>query len=205
MSISSGESELEIEPDSNSDSDTEIVEIDKDELEYIPGHEIIYENSFSPSVKTFSSRSDIRENIELNGNDPIHYFEFFYEVLLTLICEETNRFQGQNPEPERANMAKWVDLEKEGVLKFLALSILMGHVKKGNLLDYWSTSPMLSTPIFTKTMTRNRYRQILHLTDNNVPSDHPLKKLKSVVDHLKTKFATIDPATKLCIDESLVL
>lgn len=206
MPISSGESEPEIE----SDSDDEIIEIDTDELEYIPGQEIIYENSFFPSIKQFTSRSGIRENMELNENDPIHYFEIFFdEVLLKLICEETNRFQNQNPEQERVNMSKWIDLEKEELMKFLALSILMGHVRKGKLEDYWSTSPMLSTPIFPKSMTRNRYRQILrflHFTDNNVTSDHPLKKLKSVIDHLKAKFATIiDPAEKLCIDESLLL
>lgn len=206
MPISSGESES----DRESDFGDEIIEIDTDELEYIPGQEIIYKNSFFPSIKQFTSASGIRENIELDGTDPIHYFKIFLdEHLLKLICEETNRFQDQNPEQERVNMTKWVDLEEGELMKFLALSILMGHVRKGQLEDYWSTSPMLSTPIFPKTMTRNRYRQILrflHFTDNNVTSDHPLKKLKPVIDHLKAKFGTIIyPSEKLCIDESLVL
>lgn len=85
----------------------------------------------------------------------------------------------------------------------------MGHVRKGKLKDYWSTSPILSTLIFSQTMTRNCYCQILrflHFQDNEIPSDHPLRKLKPVTDYFKTKFSNvIDPGQKLCLNERLVL
>ena len=89
MPISSGESES----DRESDFGDEIIEIETDELEYIPGQEIIYKNSFFSSIKQFTSASGIRENIELDGTDPIHYFKIFLDKhLLKLICEEKNRF-----------------------------------------------------------------------------------------------------------------
>ena len=95
MPISSGESES----DRESDFCDKIIEIDTDELEYIPGQEILHKNSFFPSIKQFTSASGIRGNIELDGTDPIHYFKIFLdEHLLKLICEKTNRFQDQNPE-----------------------------------------------------------------------------------------------------------
>ncbi|XP_020296816.1 piggyBac transposable element-derived protein 4-like [Pseudomyrmex gracilis] len=79
-------------------------------------------------------------------------------------------------------MIKWIDLEKEELMKFLALFL-------------WDMSEKESSKIIG-----------ILLQYNNVTSDHPLKKLKSVIDNLKAKFATIiDLAEKLCIDESLVL
>jgi len=58
-------------------------------------------------------------------------------------------------------------------------------------------------------MPRNRYCQILrflHFQNNEIVSDHPLRKIKTVINYLKTKFSSIyAPGEKLCIDESLVL
>ncbi|EFN69996.1 PiggyBac transposable element-derived protein 4, partial [Camponotus floridanus] len=95
---------------------------------------------------------------------------------------------------------------------FLSLSILMGHVRKGDLKDYWSTDPLLHTPIFRQTMTRDRYLQLLrnlHFQNNEDDSEivnHPLQKIKPVIDHLQSKFlAVLIPGKNLCIDENLLL
>ena len=150
----------------------------------------------------FTSRTGIRESIQLAVNDPVHYFKYvFDDYLVTLKFVETNRYQEQNPLGERINMAKWSDVTSDELLKFFALTILMGHMRKGCLEDYWSTNPMLVTAIFHQTMTRNRYLQILrflHFEDNNNLNTHPLKKLKSVIDYLKMKFSSVlDPGQKL--------
>lgn len=57
-------------------------------------------------------------------------------------------------------------------------------------------------------MIRNRYLQILkhlHFEGNLVSTDHPLQKVKPVVDFLQGKFCIIDSGKNLCIDESLML
>lgn len=204
---SSGESEPS-EADSDPDDRIDCDDLD-DDLHYIPG-QVNYDKNFFPSIKNFTSRSGIRDDIQLDGNDPIHYFKYFFDdYLLTLICTETIRYQEQNPLGERSKMANWSEITPDELLRFFALTILMGHIRKGCLEDYWSTNPMIATPIFHQTMTRNRYLQILrflHFEDNNNPSTHPLRKLKAVIDYLKMKFSSVlHPGQKLCIDESLML
>jgi len=125
-----------------------------------------------------------------------------------MIVEQTNLYQKQNPEPLRSKMAPWKDVNIEELRIFLGLSINMGHVIKGNLQNYWSKDPLLS-PIFRQFMTRNRYLQILrylHFTNNEEIIDHPLRKIKPIIDLLNQQFSsTIKPGKNLCIDESLML
>ena len=106
-------------------------------------------------------------------------------------------------------MKPWADLEIDELRTFLGVSVLMGHVRKGDIQDYWSTDPLLSTPIFPQTMTRNRYLQILrylHFVNNAELNTHPLAKIKPVIDYLNGKFTnTLSPGMNLCIDESLML
>ena len=122
------------------------------------------------------------ENASLNGDDPIHYFELFIDnFLLVIIVQETNIYQFQNPEQDCSKMKPWVDLTKKELKEFLGLTILMGHIKKISLEDYWSTNLMLVTPIFPQTMPRNKYKQILrflHFQNNQIIMNHPLKKLR---------------------------
>ena len=79
----------------------------------------------------------------------------------------------------------------------------MGHVRKGNLKSYWSSDPLLHTPIFSQIMSRDRYLQILrnlHFHDNKEIINHPLVKIRSIIDHLKNKFlAALIPGKNICI------
>jgi hypothetical protein len=49
-------------------------------------------------------------------------------------------------------------------LLFLLLPLLILHIlgiiKKPQIIQYWSTDEVLSTPFFSKTMSRNRYEEI---------------------------------------------
>lgn len=59
-----------------------------------------------------------------------------------------------------------------------SLMLLMTHVKKNNIKDYWSTSVLLSTPIFWKIMTQDRFLlllRVLHFNDNHIPGDRLFK------------------------------
>lgn len=203
----------ESEPEGEDIENFSIPTINYEDLDIIQlkeGDPIIFDSEFHPSIKDFTGPGSIREEVSFLGNSPIDFFYYFFDAsLLENIVAETNLYQQQNPEPDRSKMKAWIDLTVDELKKFLGLSILMGHVRKGNLNDYWSTDILLSTPIFGKIMPRNRYQQILrflHFKNNLVQDNHTLKKIKPIIDSLKTKFkSTIHPGKNVCIDESLML
>jgi len=211
MDWSSGESEpdeLLVEDSTGVSEPADSLESINYEDKVIPG--LSFDSIYHPSIKDFIGQSSICDNISISGNTPLHYFDFFFNsTILQIIVEQTNLYQQQNPEPLRSKMAPWKDVNIEELRIFLGLSINMGHVIKGDLQNYWSKDPLLSTPIFRQFMTRNRYLQILrylHFTNNEEIIDHPLRKIKPIIDLLNQQFSsTIKPGKNLCIDESLML
>ena len=96
------------------------------------------------------------------------------------------------------------DTTRAEMKKFLALSLLMGIVKKP---DYWSTNPI-------HVMPRSRYQTILkflHFADNfqydpNNPDQDRLYKVRSLVDLLVSKFKTAYiPEKNISLDEEFLL
>lgn len=85
----------------------------------------------------------------------------------------------------------------------------MKCIKKNNIKDYWSTSPLLLTPIFGKTMSQDRYLiilRLLHFCDNqNQVQGNRLFKIDTIVESLRMKFRSVfKPYQKVCVDESIV-
>lgn len=76
--------------------------------------------------------------------------------------------------------------------------------------DYWSTNPLLETPIFGKTMPRNRFRQILsflHFSDNNNKPDSGdrLFKVQTIIDYFTKKFQeNFNLGQNISIDEGMI-
>ena len=205
---SSGESEPEIQDLENEEiHEVDLVENDYDETQ-------IFENAyFYPPIKDFQGTSEINPNISISGNKPINYFEYFFDSpLIERIIDETNRYESQNHEDRQSHQKTWSPLTKDEFECFLGLSILVGHIRKGDLKDYWSKDPLLYTPIFGQIMSRDRFLAILrylHFHDNEDTSEiahHPLMKIKPIIDYLQSKFsAALIPGKNLWIDESLVL
>ena len=127
---------------------------------------------------------------------------------MKLFVTETNLYhERQQIDIEESNDRKWTDTDAEEMKKFLALLILMGLVKKSEKDEYWSTSPLMCTPIFGRVMPRNRFRQIWrywHFNDNEKCQDR-LDKIKPITDHFQHKFrAVYKPTKELSLDEAVI-
>lgn len=148
------------------------------------------------------------ENLEL-----YIFKHIFDEDLVQHIVEETNKFYhflvNNTVLSKHSKLGKWKDTNLNEMYIFFALMLLMPHVKKNNIKDYWSTSVLLSTPIFGKIMTQDRFLlllRVLHFNDNRnqIPGDR-LFKIKTIVESLRKKFkSTYQPHQKVCVDESIV-
>ncbi|EFN76604.1 PiggyBac transposable element-derived protein 4, partial [Harpegnathos saltator] len=119
---------------------------------------------------------------------------FLGDDLMKLFVRETNRYHEQQQNDFEANKnKKWTDTDIDEMKKFFALIILMGLVKKTEKNEYWSTDPLICTPIFGKVMTRHRFRQIWrywHFSNNKNCRDR-LDKVKPVTTYFQNKFQTI--------------
>ncbi|TEA28281.1 hypothetical protein DBR06_SOUSAS3310071, partial [Sousa chinensis] len=93
---------------------------------------------------------------------------------------------------------------------FLGLIILMGQIRKSHWKEYWSTDPLLETPIFPKIMTRRRFEHImkfLHFNDNSetpLPADR-ISNVKPILDYFLPKFQSIYiPKQELSLGEAMI-
>ena len=94
--------------------------------------------------------------------------------------------------------------------QLLALTLLIGIVKKPELCDYWSTNALLKGSVFNSVMPCNHYQsilQFLNFADNsqfdlNDPDHERLYKVRSLVDHHVSKFkSTYIPEKEISVDE----
>jgi len=112
--------------------------------------------------------------------------------------------------PSTSHSQSWRDVTPDELYLFFGLSMLMTQVEKHEISDYWSTDSLISTPIFSKFMSRDRYKAILrylHFNENEATdTGNREHKIKPVIDQLNEIFSrTLVPFQNLAIDESLVL
>ena len=66
-------------------------------------------------------------------------------------------------------MQDWNPNEQTDLIASLALTQTISLVRKNVVKEYWTTSELTETPIFSKVMSRNRFEDIdrcLHFNDN---------------------------------------
>lgn len=132
--------------------------------------------------------------------------------LFSLFVEQSNLYRNQNADKYKTSpkSLKWNDITVKEMKKFISAIILMGQVKKDRIRDYWSTNPLIETPIFGKLMSRNRWEQIWnfwHFSDNLLVqnTDDRLYKVRPVLQHLTQRFQTVyKPAQELSLDEAMI-
>jgi hypothetical protein len=122
-----------------------------------------------------NKNDDLRNLEQILGNtgltftpdDPTSISEvvdrFLENDFLEILVEQSNLYHAQSADKYKNSSTSlaWKDVSIADVKKFLAIAILMGHVKKYKTIDYWSTSKLIETYIFGKLMSRNRFEKIL--------------------------------------------
>lgn len=146
---------------------------------------------------------------------------YLTDQIMEHIVIETNRFANtyRIDHPAKADngyLSKWTDITLPELKKFFGLVILMGIVHKPSIHDYWSTDDLYWTPIFSKSMTRDRFYLILkffHFNNNNDPSHDPnnedrdrLHKIRPILKIVRDRLQRVyNPVKCLSVEESLVL
>ena len=105
------------------------------------------------------------------------YFDHYVPPeLIEIVVDQTNLYAQQQiaemprPVTKHARSEEWKPVTVIEMKKFLGLIFVTGIVRKPKLGLYWSTRGIFQTPIFSQTMSRNRFQLIqryLHFNDNN--------------------------------------
>lgn len=177
-----------------------------------------YNVDFDPIVHEFSDpKVGIQSNIGLTSiSSALEIFEFFYSENITdMICNMTNIYHTETLEgkkqsgnlKKRARISEWKEITRQDLMVHYALTILMGLVKKPSIELYWSTDPLIHSPIFNAHMSRDRYQIIsryLHYSEDDNSGDK-LRKIRGLFEALNEKFKeAFRPGEKISVDESLV-
>ena len=178
--------------------------------------EEIFDNTFP-----FTGVEGLNVRIPVTANS-LDFFELYLtETILESIVIETNRFAEQflrdNPDKVSNKYMKiWEPVDVLEMKIFFAMAILMGIIHKPSINDYWSTDDVLATPIFSKVLSRDKFKLILkflHFNDNNDPNFDPndpdrdrLHKVRLFLDSIRKRCQKVfSPGRYLSVDESLVL
>ena len=123
-------------------------------------------NDHEPTIPSFTANAGIQVQLpnEATVGDFLRLFltNDFFDMLVTqtnMYAAQSRRNNSNLSANARANL--WVETTRDEIKKFIALSLLMGIVKKPELSDYWSTNPLLKGSIFNSVMPRNRFQSIL--------------------------------------------
>nr|BAF82022.1 piggyBac transposase Uribo2 [Xenopus tropicalis]BAF82023.1 piggyBac transposase Uribo2 [Xenopus tropicalis]BAF82024.1 piggyBac transposase Uribo2 [Xenopus tropicalis]BAF82025.1 piggyBac transposase Uribo2 [Xenopus tropicalis] len=174
--------------------------------------------NFPPEIPPFTTVPGVK--VDTSNFEPINFFQLFMtEAILQDMVLYTNvyaeQYLTQNPLPRYARAHAWHPTDIAEMKRFVGLTLAMGLIKANSLESYWDTTTVLSIPVFSATMSRNRYQlllRFLHFNNNAtaVPPDQPghdrLHKLRPLIDSLSERFAAVyTPCQNICIDESLLL
>ncbi|KAG8179720.1 hypothetical protein JTE90_006625 [Oedothorax gibbosus] len=128
------------------------------------------------------------------------FHQIFDDNIMKTLVVERNRYAEEtinNRKSATPTTKNWKPVDEKELLQFLGLVLLMGHIEKDEISDYWSTDELTETPIFSKTMPRDRFLLILrylHFSDNSkkLKNDDPqfdrLWKTREVFEMLNSNF-----------------
>ncbi|XP_064082547.1 piggyBac transposable element-derived protein 4-like isoform X2 [Macrobrachium nipponense] len=174
-------------------------------------------SDYIPNEYDFTGKAGVTDAFKLSGHsDESDYFRLFMDdEVVQIMVDETNRYHAQRvaDRPLVVGRSKaWQDVSLREMVVFLAITLLMPHVAKHRIRDYWSTDMYIHTPVFSQNMSRDRYHALyrfLHFTDNNLKGAHSkdrLWKIRIIMNQIRDRFKRyFYPFQNLVVDESHVL
>ena len=148
-------------------------------------------NDHEPRIPPFIGNPGVKFAVE-NEADVMSYFDHYIPPeLIEIVVDQTNLYAQQQiekmprPVTKYARSEEWKPVTVIEMKKFLGLIFLTGIVPKPKLELYWSTREIFRTPIFSKTMSRNRFQLIqryLHFNDNNAAGTNEDRLYKDDTD-----------------------
>ena len=150
-----------------------------------------------------------------------NFFKLYIgEGIVDHIVTQTNLYAETYIERERQNfrphslVKEWRPTDREEMLTFLAMLVLMKIIHKPRISMYWTKDGMVSTSVFSQLMRRDRLLLImrfLHFADNRNhnpadPDRNKLYKIREVSDMIRRRCSeAFYPGKNSRVDESLVL
>lgn len=86
--------------------------------------------------------------------------KFLTDGIIGDVVRETNRYAEQDWTRHPASYTDWKPVDLAQIWQFLAITFMMGLVKKPSIREYWSTDELIQTPFFATVMSRNRYDRV---------------------------------------------
>ena len=167
-------------------------------------------NDNLPVLEDFLGHPGVASNNPESLIDAVKLFtgdEFF-----TFLFDESNRYYHQNIERFKtySKSIKWRDITVPEIKKFLGLILFMGQVRKDRRDEYWTTDPCTEMPFFSKTKSRDRFRQLWrawHFNNNEEITDQSVRLMKvgPVINYFVEKFINIyKPKQHVSLDEGII-
>ena len=157
---------------------------------------------------------------DLEEDDPMKFFQLFMDDnIIEHIVQQTNLYaeqsiqcqQEQDKQQPHSRSRAWKPVTLVELKKFFGLLFLTGIIRKPTLQSYWSTDELISTPMFAKVMSRNRFELILSYLhfNNNEQRESDLEdrlfKVRPVLAHFLQKFREMYiPNQNISIDEGML-
>ncbi|XP_065198999.1 piggyBac transposable element-derived protein 4-like [Sycon ciliatum] len=171
--------------------------------------------SIAPTALPFTGNSGLQMPLP-DDPTPLDYLKlFFNEDFFEYLVTETNRYArafidaNLHTLPARSFARSWKPVVVGEMKVFLGLYLNMGIVNKPEIDQYWATDPVIATPFYNRTMSRERFTSILnflHFANNDeVDESDKLTKIRPLVTFLQNRFQQVYvPKEWVCIDEELV-
>uniref|UniRef100_A0A3Q3ENX6 PiggyBac transposable element-derived protein domain-containing protein n=1 Tax=Kryptolebias marmoratus TaxID=37003 RepID=A0A3Q3ENX6_KRYMA len=172
----------------------------------------------APEVSRFQPRRTPGVQLDtLSSHCPKDLFLLFFATdSVRTICKNTNKNAAKNI--ESGKKYKWTDINEDDLYKFFGILIYMSLVSLPSFQDYWRQNHILSVPLPSKIMTRDRFRSIfwnIHLSDPEEDRENDRKKGTAgheklfrvrplYEDILSACLAYYHPRRELAVDERMV-
>ena len=122
---------------------------------------LVEPNMTAPAIPVSTGQPGLK--VPVSGTKAIDYYRLYpSDDLVEHFVTETNHYASQTvvtigPQKQFTQLKKWREADGPEMKKFIGLVLLTGLVSKPSIESYWSTLPILYTPIFSQIMPRNRF------------------------------------------------